>query len=162
MTFHKDTQHNNDLPLCWEKLRRVSNSIFYYAECHCAECHYADCHYAEWRYAECRYAECHGTIEGSSRACQMFTKFSFSFPSVWRRCIWSPVTDLWQRSLEARCPTSSIFQTIIHCSPLHCQVNKKPIINKAAYYSCTSLYNNKLPSLIYLFVNVGYFEILKW
>jgi len=44
-----DTQHNNDLPLCWLSLCWVSGFIYYYAECHYAECCNAECHFAEWR-----------------------------------------------------------------------------------------------------------------
>jgi hypothetical protein len=47
-----DSQHNNNLSLCW-----VSLFIYCYAECRSAECHiqalYAQCHYADCHYTEC-------------------------------------------------------------------------------------------------------------
>jgi hypothetical protein len=44
------------VPLC-----RVSQLMYYYAECHYAECLHAEC-----RYAECHCTECHGA---HCRAC---------------------------------------------------------------------------------------------
>ncbi len=47
-----DSQHNNNLSLCW-----VSLFIYCYAECRSAYCHkqalYAQCHYADCHYTDC-------------------------------------------------------------------------------------------------------------
>ncbi len=58
-TNDNDTQHNNNLPLCWASICPVKHFICFYAECHYAECCsaefcYAECYYAEFHYAEFR------------------------------------------------------------------------------------------------------------
>jgi hypothetical protein len=63
-TNDNDTQHNNNLPLCWASICTVKHFICFYAECHYAECCsaefcYAECYYAKCYYAECYYAEFH-------------------------------------------------------------------------------------------------------
>ncbi len=62
-----NTQHNNNLPLCWVWHFIHFYTAYHYAEClyaesHYAESHYAESHYAECHYAESRYAECRGAV----------------------------------------------------------------------------------------------------